>query len=62
MKLASAASLTELINGAENLTKTTNEYGVVYGFFFLSLCVIYIYFYFSLSIYMYFFFCLDSVI
>lgn len=32
MKLASAASLTELINGAENTTKTTNEDGVVCAF------------------------------
>lgn len=57
MKLASAASLTELINGAENLTKTTNEDGVVYVFFktgcvicmciYISFC-----FYFSLYIYL----------
>lgn len=40
MKLASAASPTELINGAENLTKNTNEDGVVYIFL---KCVVYIY-------------------
>lgn len=42
MKLASAASPTELINGAENLTKSTNEDGVVYIFL---KCVVYIYIY-----------------
>lgn len=57
MKLASAASLTELINGAENLTKTTNEYGVVYVFFFflVSMCNIYIFLFLSLYIYVFFF-------
>lgn len=33
MKLASAPSLTELINGGENITKTTNEDGIVCAFF-----------------------------
>jgi len=32
MKLATAASPTKLINGAENLKKNTNEDGVVYTF------------------------------
>lgn len=44
MKLASAASPTQLINGAENLTKTTNENGVVY--IFLKCVCIYIYMFF----------------
>lgn len=41
MKLASAASPTDLINGAENLTKNTNEDGVVY--IFLKCIYIFIY-------------------
>lgn len=49
MKLACAASPAELINGAENLTKYTNEDGIVDSF--LSVCV-----------YIYFFFYLDSVL
>lgn len=63
MKLASAASLTELINGAENLMKTINEDGVVYVFF-KTVCVIcvcvYIYIFLflfcSLNIYAFYFF------
>lgn len=39
MKLASAASPTELINGAENLTKNTNEDGVVYIFLKCVVCI-----------------------
>lgn len=61
MKLASAASLTELINGAENLTKNPQINMVLCMLFLESVCVIYISIYLYLYIYMYFIFFLFTV-
>lgn len=50
MKLASAASPTELINGAENLTKPRNVDGVVYIFLkFVCVCVFFLFIFFYLD-------------